>query len=166
MKEIDNILQYMDNVIFDHTGENLTPVEEAIIKGVWNGKKYLQIAESFNHCSESHIKKEAAKLWKKLGEALGENLNRNNFRSKLEKKHRISQRDNVGDCLLQIDNINIGGQFIQSTNYKPNNSNSPNSQNQTPKIDLTKAPELNYKYGRDSEITTLKNWILEKQTRL
>ncbi|NET72171.1 MAG: ATPase, partial [Sphaerospermopsis sp. SIO1G2] len=45
-------------------------------------------------------------------------------------------------------------------------ANFSNSQNQTPKIDLTKAPELNYKYGRDSEITTLKNWILEKQTRL
>lgn len=163
MNHIEDVLEYADNIIFDTTGENLAPVEEAIIKGVWEGKKYWEIAVDYNNCSEDHIKKEAAKLWKKLGEALGENFNKGNFRSKVEKKHRISQRDNFG---LQVNEGNINICDIQPNHYKQNNSNSPNPKNQTPKIDLTKAPELNYKYGGTSEITTLKQWILENHTRL
>ncbi|MFM5959058.1 MAG: hypothetical protein ACKOQ2_18180, partial [Dolichospermum sp.] len=61
MNNIEDVLQYADNLIFETTGENLTPVEEAILKGVWQGQKYWQIAVGFNNCSESHIKKEAAK---------------------------------------------------------------------------------------------------------
>ncbi len=166
MNNIEDVLQYADNLIFETTDENLTPVEEAILKGVWQGQKYWQIAVGFNNCSESHIKKEAAKLWKKLGQPLGEDLNKDNFRSRVEKKYRVSPVCHSGDCLLQIDNINIGGQFIQTTNNIQTTSNSPKPKNQTPIIDLTKAPELNYDYGRTSEIATLKEWILENKTRL
>ncbi|MFM7408995.1 MAG: hypothetical protein ACKO3K_20635 [Cuspidothrix sp.] len=168
MNTIENILQYADNVIFETTGESLTPVQEAILKGAWEGKKYWEIAESFNNCSESHIKKEAANLWKKLGEALGENLNKKNFRSKLEKNKSFIEFHSSSYCLLQNNQntINIGSQFIQTTNNRQKTSNSPKPQNQTPKIDLTKAPELNYNYGRTSEIATLKQWILENKTRL
>jgi hypothetical protein len=167
MNNIEEVLQYADNAIFESTGENLAPVEEAIIKGVWDGKKYWQIAIDHNNCTEDHIKKEAAKLWKKLGEALGENLNKDNFRSKVEKKYRVSQVSKFGHC-LQVDegNINICDKNIKTNNYKQKSSNSPQPQNQPPKIDLTKAPELNYKYGRTSEISTLKQWILENKTRL
>ncbi|MFM6247538.1 MAG: ATP-binding protein, partial [Dolichospermum sp.] len=107
MNNIEDVLQYADNVIFETTGENLTPVQEAILKGIWEGKKYWQIAESFNHCSESHIKKEAAKLWKKLGQALGEDINSDNVRHKIEKKYRVSQRDNFGVQVNGQGNINI-----------------------------------------------------------
>ncbi|BAZ83228.1 MAG: hypothetical protein ACKO9I_01145 [Sphaerospermopsis kisseleviana] len=55
--------------------------------------------------------------------------------------------------------INICRENSQSLEDIQNQSSS--SQNQTPIIDLTKAPELNYKYGRTSEIATLKQWILE-----
>jgi hypothetical protein len=172
MNNIEDVLQYADNLIFETTGENLTPVEEAILKGVWQGQKYWQIAIAFNNCTEQHIKKEAAKLWKKLGQALGENLNKDNFRSKLEKNKNFLDFNSSSYCLLQnkVQNnqntINIGTQFIQTTNYKQKSSNSPKPQHQIPIIDLTKAPELKYNYGRTSEIATLKEWILENKTRL
>ncbi|MFM6250580.1 MAG: hypothetical protein ACKPEQ_15770, partial [Dolichospermum sp.] len=165
MNNIEDVLQYADNLIFETTGENLTPVEEAILKGVWQGQKYWQIAVGFNNCSESHIKKEAAKLWKKLGQSLGEDLNKDNFRSRVEKKYRVSQAYHSGDCLL-LDNINIGSQFIQTNNYRQEHFKPPQPKHQTPIIDLTKAPELNYNYGRTSEIAALKEWILENKTRL
>ncbi|TAE59148.1 MAG: ATP-binding protein [Nostocales cyanobacterium] len=172
MNTIENILQYADNLILETTGENLTPVQEAILKGVWEGKKYREIAIDYNNSTESYIKTEAAKLWKKLGEALGENLNKNNFRSKLEKNKSFIEFHSSSYCLLQNkvhnnqNTINIGDQFIQTTNYQQKSSNSPKPQNQTSRIDLTKAPDLNYKYGRTSEIATLKQWILENKTRL
>ncbi|MFM6081572.1 MAG: hypothetical protein ACKPCI_24175 [Dolichospermum sp.] len=154
MNNIEDVLQYADNVIFETTGENLTPVQEAILKGIWEGKKYWQIAESFNHCSESHIKKEAAKLWKKLGQALGEDINSDNVRHKIEKKYRVSQRDNFGVQVNGQGNINICDKSLQTNNYEQEHYKPPQPQYQTPIIDVT--IELNYNYGRTSEIATLK----------
>ena len=169
MRNVEDVLEWADNLIFDKTGENLTPIQEAILTGVWDRKKYPQIAKDYN-CSESHIKKEAAKLWEKLGEDLGQDLKKSNFRYKLEKKYRVSQDSELGYCLLQVDNINIGGQFIQTIqNQKPRSPSPPETsqtQNQSTIINLIEAPELTTFYDRTSELTTLKQWILEDHTRL
>ncbi|MBD2624819.1 AAA family ATPase [Microcystis flos-aquae FACHB-1344] len=164
MNNIDQVLQYVDDLMFEKVASHLTPVQEAILTGVWQGQKYWQIAQSFNGCSESHIKKEAANLWKKLGKVLDEDVNKDNLRSKLERKYRVSQAYHSGNCLLQIDNINIGGQIIQTTNDNQNRSYSLHN-NKSPMIDLTKAPELRYNCGRKLEISTLKEW-LDNKTRL
>lgn len=165
---VEDVVQWMNNLIFDKTGEHLTPLQEAIVTGVWQRQKYPQIAKDF-HCSESHVKKEAAKLWEKLGEELGEDLNKFNFRSKLEKKYRVSQVSHFGDW-LQIDNVNICGEFIQNIkdtqNRSPSPPDSPQNQARSPIIDLTDAPELPYFYDRTSELSTLKQWIVQAHTRL
>ncbi|TAH24863.1 MAG: ATP-binding protein, partial [Oscillatoriales cyanobacterium] len=166
---LEDVVEWANNSIFDKTGEHLTPIQEAILTGVWQRQKYPQIAKDF-HCSESHVKKEAVKLWEKLREELGEDLNKLNFRSKLEKKYRVSQASQLGHCLLQIDNINIGGQFIQTIENTKTRSplppDSPQNKNQSPIINLTDAPELTSFYDRTSELSTLKQWILQAHTRL
>lgn len=174
MKHIEEVLEWAENVILDKTGEPLTPIEEVILKGVWQRQTYPQIAETLN-CSPSHVKKEAAKLWDKLRDELGEDLKKYNFRSKIEKKHRISQSSQAGHCLQvdvdtvnQFDTINIGDQFIQTIkdDRDSSSSNSPATQNHSPIIDLTDAPELTDFYNRTTELSTLKDWILQNQTRL
>ena len=169
MKNVEDVVQWVNNLIVDKTGEHLTPIQEAILTGVWQRQKYPQIAKEFN-CSESHVKKEAAKLWEKLREELGEDLKKYNFRSKLEKKHSGSQNSKSGHCLLQVDNINIGGQFIQTIKSpktrSPSPPDSPQNNARSPIIDLTDAPELPYFYDRTSELSTLTQWILEAHTRL
>ena len=169
MRNIEDVLEWADNLIFAQTGEHLTPIQEAIVTGVWDRKKYPQIAKDYN-CSESHVKKEAAKLWEKLGEELGEDLNKLNFRSKLEKKHGVSQIYNSGDCLLQEIDINICNQFIQTIQDPRQRSQSPSetpqTQNHSTITNLIEAPELTTFYDRTSELTTLKQWILEDHTRL
>lgn len=163
---VEDVIQWANNSIFEKTGEHLTPLQEAIVMGVWQRQKYPQIAKDF-HCSESHVKKEAAKLWEKLREELGEDLNKFNFRSKLEKKYRVSQVAHWGDC-LQIDNVNICGEFLQTIEDTKTRSPFPpdSPQNQSPIIDLTDAPELTSFYDRTSELSTLTEWILQAHTRL
>jgi len=170
MKNVEDVVQWANNLIVDKTGEHLTPIEEAILTGVWQKQKYPQIAKDF-HCSESHVKKEAAKLWEKLREELGEDLNKLNFRSKLEKKHRVSQGSNFGYCVqINEGSINICGECLHPLNDLQNRSpfppESPQNQARSPIIDLTDAPELPYFYDRTSELSTLKQWILQAHTRL
>jgi hypothetical protein len=166
---VEDVVQWADNLIFDRTGANLTALQEAILTGVWQRQKYPQIAKDF-HCSESHVKKEAAKLWEKFSEELGEDLNKYTFRSKLEKKHKISQSSQVGDSFLQEIDIKICGQFIQNIKNTETRSpfppDSPQNKAHTRIIDLTDAPDIPYNNNRTSELTTLKQWILEAHTRL
>jgi NB-ARC domain. len=166
---VEDVVEWANNSIFDQTGENLTPLQEAILSGVWQRQKYPQIAKDF-HCSESHVKKEAAKLWEKLRDELGEDLNKFNFRSKVEKKYRVSEVSHIHECLLQEIDINICGQFIQNIKNEKTRSQSPpetsQTQNQSTIINLIDAPELTTFYDRTSELTTLKQWILEDHTRL
>ena len=164
----EDVVQWADNLIFDRTGANLTALQEAILTGVWQRQKYPQIAKEFN-CSESHVKKEAAKLLEKLSEELGEDLNKLNFRSKVEKKYRVSNISHLHDSLLQIDNV-ICSQFIQNIKNEKTRSpippDSPQNKARSPIIDLTDAPELTSFYDRTSELSTLKQWILQAHTRL
>ncbi len=185
MKNIEEVLEWAEKLILEKTGEPLKPIEEAILKGVWSGKKYSQIAKEYNNCRESHVKKEAAKLWEKLREELGEDLKKYNFRSKVEKKYRVSQSPQSGHCLQvdvdtvnQFDTVNIGHQFVQtikdtqqrspsSPDSSPNSSpDSSPTQNSSPIIDLTDAPDLTEFYNRTTELNTLKQWILQDQIRL
>ncbi len=166
MKNLEEVLQIADNLIFDQTGEHLTEIQEAILlNGVWQREKYSDIAKKL-HCSESHIRKEASELWKILGKDLGDDLNKFNFRSKLEKKYNISQVSTSGDW-LQIDNINICGQFSQTINSQQRSPVNPNNQPiEFPIINLTEAPELNEFYDRTTELTTLKQWITAEHIHL
>ncbi len=159
MNDIEEILDYIDDLI------ELTPVQEVILKGTWAGKKNWQIAQDFNHCSESHIKKESSQLWEKLSEKLEEKINKHNIRSKLEKNKDFLSFNHSRNCVLQNNqnNININSQFIQTTNNQQKRSSSLKEKETI--IDLTQAPELSCDYGRDVEIASLKNW-LENETKL
>lgn len=174
MKHIEEVLEWAENVILDQTGEPITPIEEAILKGVWQRQTYPQIAETLN-CSPSHVKKEAAKLWDKLRDELGKDLKKYNFRSKVEKKHRVSQSSQANHCLQvntvnQVDTLNIDSKLIQSIKTpktrSPSSPSSTSTENRSPIIDLTDAPELTDFYNRTTELSTLKQWILKDHTRL
>ena len=108
MKTIDDVLQYIDNLVSEDTQQHLTSLEEGILKGAWERKNYTQISREL-HCSESHIKKQAANLWRKLTYLLGIEVNKDNLRSVLERQYRASQRDNFGYCVqINAGNINFG----------------------------------------------------------
>jgi hypothetical protein len=137
---VEDVVEWANNSIFDKTRENLTPLQEAILTGVWQRQKYPQIAKDFN-CSQSHVKKEAAKLWENLREDLGEDLNKFNFRSKLEIRDRVSQFSHSGECLLQAIDINICNQFIK--NIKNTQTRSRMGMLNLPTMDFRRRNSLN-----------------------
>ncbi len=136
MKTIDHVLQYVDDLVSEETQEHLTSLEEGILKGAWERKNYTQISNEL-HCSESHIKKLAANLWKKLSHLLGSDLNKDNLQSVLERRYRASQRDNFGYCVQ----INEG-----SIHFGKDNDN---------KVDISKFTKLEFKPMSYSEFKTI-----------
>jgi DNA-directed RNA polymerase specialized sigma24 family protein len=78
------LVSYLDELLFSYTGERIDSLQVAILKGVLKGQKYADIAQEFN-CSAGHAKDEAYKLWQTLSDALGEEITKSNFRARIEK---------------------------------------------------------------------------------
>ena len=78
------VLKYVDDLLFSQTGQHLDSLQIAILRGVFENQKYAHIAKEYN-CTEGHVKDEAYALWQKLSETLQENLNKSNFRATIER---------------------------------------------------------------------------------
>ncbi|MGB3508441.1 MAG: ATPase [Microcoleaceae cyanobacterium] len=77
---ITEVLQFVDRLVEKQTGEHLDDLEKAVIKGLWEGKTYGQIAEECGYKSSNYIGDVSRKLYKILSEQLeGENVNKSNF---------------------------------------------------------------------------------------
>ncbi|MEG4861471.1 ATP-binding protein [Microcoleus sp. K1-B6] len=169
--DIQEVLQWTDEQVFVKTGKHIDSLQSSILKEVWEGEKYHKIAKKCNR-SEDHIKQVSRKLWKMLSDILGEDIKQSNVRSILESKALSNIYNNNGAQIVGYINshINICGEKLQDAEEakqrSPSPPDSPQNQDRSPIINLTDAPELTYFYDRTSELSTLKQWILEAHTRL
>ncbi|CCI31730.1 AAA family ATPase [Microcystis sp. T1-4] len=166
--DIQNLLEWTDKQVLDKTGKHLDSLQESILQGIWEHQDYEEIAKD-NQRSYDHIKKEAWKLWQLLSDVFEEDIKKSNVRSILENKassiiyHFVNSpnSNNISNSRVNI--------CRENNSYSENNlkksSNFPDNDHLYPIIDLTKAPELRYNYGRKLEISTLKEW-LDNKTRL
>ncbi|MEK0183865.1 ATPase [Microcoleus anatoxicus] len=167
--DIEDALEFTDNLALTTTGKHLDSLQKAILRGAWNNQKYKEIADH-NHRSEKYVKEVGFKLWKLLSVALGEEqVCKANFRAKLENL-RVGNISLFGNGCIHIGNISADSSQ-SSKNLQPepqynDKFNEPTS-NAKPKVcqDLGDAPEPNLFYNRTSELTTLENWI-SSRTRL
>ena len=88
---ITEILQIADRVVFSQTGKHLDNLQEAVIKGVWQGETYREIAKECNH-SEGRVRDVCYKLWGILSKELGEDIHKSNFRSTFERLELTSSK--------------------------------------------------------------------------
>jgi hypothetical protein len=165
--DIQTLLEWTDKQVLEKTGKHLDSLQESILQGIWEHQDYEEIAKD-NQRSYDHIKKEAWKLWQLLSDVFEEDIKKSNVRSILENKasstiyHFVNHHGNN----ISNNHINI---CRENNPYSENNlkksSNFPDNDHLYPIINLTKAPELRYNYGRKLEISTLKEW-LDNKTRL
>lgn len=165
----EELLHWTDDVVFTKTGKRLDSVQTAILEGAWQRLKYEEIARTC-HRSKSHVKNIASELWQTISDVLGEDINKMNVRSILERK-AVSNIYNYGESLEIVSSyinspINICGEKRQDAEETQQRDDSPQNKNQSPIIDLTDAPELTSFYDRTSELSTLKQSILQAHTRL
>lgn len=56
---------------FNHTGKHLDDLQKTIIEGVFQGNKYVDIADKIP-CSEGYVRDKTSDLWKVLSNLSGE----------------------------------------------------------------------------------------------
>ncbi len=88
MMGTEQIIESIEELIFDKTGKSLSFIQKIVLLESLceTRKNYAQIATENNY-SEAYIKQIVApKLWQLLSEALGEKINRTNCRAVLEQR--------------------------------------------------------------------------------
>ncbi|MEG4444053.1 ATP-binding protein [Microcoleus sp. AT9_B5] len=166
--DIAEVLTLADELIFAKTGKHLDYVQEAILRGTLQDTTYTQIAQEV-YSSPSHVRNVGSQLWKILSKGLGKNITKANFRTVLEKEKIYNyQLAIVGDNIKVGENVTVNNNFnvCREKVRSPKTPQNPQPTTKQPRIDLGDAPEISTFYDRTSELTTLKQWILENRTRL
>jgi ABC-type oligopeptide transport system ATPase subunit len=161
---VTEVLQFVDQLVFERTGKHLDDVQRAVVEGSWEGETYSEIGKK-NHFNKNHASDVGGDLWQLLSEALGEDIKKTNFRSTFE-------RLNIESCpnSLNVYNINSNNNhfFHTQTLRQPNKQNQAiqiNTKSKSLHRDLTLAPKIIHFYDRTSERETLSNWIFNQNTR-
>lgn len=99
------VLNSIDELVFQQTGKHLNSLQLEILKGVFNGQKYAEIAERYK-CTPGHVKDEGYELWQVLSQILGEELNKSNFCSTIERLGIANSHSRLVNP-IQIGNLNL-----------------------------------------------------------
>lgn len=107
--DTQELVNYLDELLYDSTGKHIDSLQVAILKGVLNGEKYQDIAKEYK-CSASHAKDEAYKLWRSLSQTLNEDINKFNFKATIERiiaNNKLKNNNGVIVNSNQIERVNI-----------------------------------------------------------
>ncbi|MEC4990101.1 MAG: NB-ARC domain-containing protein [Oscillatoria sp. PMC 1068.18] len=166
---LEQMLKLADEIVFNKTGQHLSTLQDAVVRGTIQRETYKQIAKDFD-CSESHVRQIGSQLWEIFSEELGEKISKANVRSaikRLEMSNVLNFAQNVSDV---SGSFNICGEGRHPPETKnTDSSNEETSQLKQPQNlsqELSEMPELETFYDRVSELETLTTWILQQNCRL
>lgn len=136
--EIPQILQFVDDAVYQIKNKHLNDIQRRIITGILNRQKYADIGETYGY-SEKHIKKTSHELLQILSEVFDEKVRRSNLESVLERQININsfnKKSRSNKNTISIGNIHICPDILTAKSQKtpPLTPNSP-QQNQ-PQINL------------------------------
>jgi WD40 repeat protein len=134
--EIEQIIKQIQERVYRQTGKYLKSVQVEILQGVLQDLKYRTIANRTKR-EENSIKKEASLLWKQLGDVFGEKVTKPYLKQVLERQ--FSSQSVVSNSSNQ-----------QSDCYQ----------------DWADSPDVGYFLGRETDLNTLKEWIIRDRCRL
>ncbi len=159
---VDEVVKFVDKMVFEKTGKHLDDIQTAVVEGTWKRQTYDYIASEYN-LSSSHVGDVGSELWQLLSEILHEDIKKTNFRSTLERIYiKSSQMPNI---YIGNNHFNFNSQTLNQSDKEDDKSNI-NTESKLSIYDLTLAPEIIKFHQRGTELEKLSNWIFKQNTRL
>lgn len=88
MQDIEEILNFVDGLVYSYTGDRLNNLQRIILKECWQDSKktYDNIASEYDY-SANYIKQGVGpKLWRLLSKVIGEKITKSNFKSAIRRQ--------------------------------------------------------------------------------
>lgn len=159
---LQEILILADELVFTSTGKHLDNLQQEVLIGILEGKKYANIAKEKEY-SEGYIRDLASHIWQILSQELGENINKFNFKSTIERIYKNKYSTTfIGD---NYQHINIYKNNCQDSEQKSTEKSNLSNPKSFQYLDH-KIPKLRQFYGREQELKNLQNFILEEECQL
>ncbi len=162
---MQKMLEIADEIVFAKTGKHLDDLQQAIIRGTLQGKRYIDIAAE-NNFAEKHVKDAGRKLWKILSDILEENISKSNLKATFEKIYTYNSPDS------DVIQANFNSNYFNSINFcttpYPDGiiRRSQHEQQVQAREDLNEAPRRENIYGRMDELEALEKEILKTESPL
>ena len=157
---VNEVVKFVDNIVFDKTGKHLDDVQTAVVQGTWERQTYDDIAQECN-VTKNYVGDVGAELWQILSKELGEDIKKTNFRSRFE---RINIESSQNICI--VTNHNFSSQIFNNNPNKQNQESSTTHKSKSSHYDLILSPKIINFYNRETELQTLSNWILNQHSHL
>jgi WD40 repeat protein len=157
--EFEQAFAIVNAAMYHCFGRYLKDVEVTILRGSWDNLTYEQIAESSRY-SISYIRRHVgAQFWKLLSQALGEPVSKTNFRSALERRWQGEQHS------IEVTSDSLQGGTptgLEKTHASPIAS----LESSLPTVDWGEAIDVTIFYGREAELDTLHQWVIDDRCRM
>lgn len=156
---VNEILQFVDRLVVEHTRKHLDDVQRAVVVGTWQRQTYDDIAQQCNF-NKNYVSDVGAELWQILSSVLSEDIKKSNFRSTIE-RFRLTE----SPVIIQNHHQSNNSFNICNYPYAANHKCQGNEQELT-YHDLSTAPQIFEFYNRESELEILYCWLLKQNSRL
>jgi hypothetical protein len=168
----ETALKLVDAAFLTSEGRQLRDPEVTILQGTWLGLTYEQMAETSEYSLNYLMRDVGPKFWRLLSEVLDEKVGKTNLRVVLEKLNRSSDLAQIKDDQASSVQEGVEEDAIAPSkrpSSKPSSSKRPSSSQFSPELPDRAGSEVvdaSVFYGRATELTTLKQWVLENRCRL
>jgi hypothetical protein len=132
----EKIVELVSQIFYTKTGTSLKDIQVDILRASLNQEAYIKIAHTKKR-NEDSIKKEASLLWQLLSEVFGEKVTKTHLTEVLTR------------CVSSL--------------FPPSSSSDQESNSSQ---DWGEAPDVSTFLGREGELDTLKQWIINDRARL
>ncbi|MGL4499068.1 MAG: NB-ARC domain-containing protein, partial [Planktothrix sp.] len=162
---ITELLKAVDQLVEKQRGKHLNDLEKVVIKGLWEGNTYGEIAEKYGY-HKNHVGDVSRQLFKILSQELEEDINKYNFCWTIERvvtSRQFNRQFNV----LGLVNSNITWCHPHpSDEVNSSGSGQPNEDIEPTYHDLYLAPKIIKFCDRTQELKILSNWVLNQNIPL
>lgn len=147
---LEQMLKLADEIVFNKTGQHLSTLQDAVVRGTIQRKTFKQIATDFD-CSESHVRQIGSQLWEIFSEELGEEVNKSNFLSAIKRK-----RSQISNLLNFAQNVSGSFNICGEGRHPPETKNTNSSNEET---SLVKQPQkFQPKHKQPRTLDKVRKW--------
>ncbi|PSN19478.1 hypothetical protein C7271_07125 [filamentous cyanobacterium CCP5] len=157
-----DVIAFAEALVSAETGSSLSPPECALLQVAWSGERqnYDQIAIACGYSAHYLRKHVGPQLWQTLSKALGEKVTKLNA-------HAVLERHLAGAGVpapRSVDDTRLAGELEDTTPPRSASMVSPTLRSVYQ--DWGEARDVDIFYGRQSELSTLWQWIATDRCRL
>lgn len=153
----EQLIEFVDTVVFHETHRHLRDVEIWILEGTWNGQSYKEIAINHNYSPLYLLQDIGPKFWKFLSTVFQEEIKKCNYRTSLERHFNAFITKN--SYLSNPDEVEVNTEILLAR--KSLEATFQINTDSITHCDWGEAPDISHTFEREQLLESLENLVFK-----